>query len=636
MGGGGGGFLSSRALWFLLGMVLAILGCLQVFLLLQHSQATSSSSSAAWTSVSNLQEEEDPTDAQNEQLMDQLQALSSEMEAMRLEMEGAARTVTEKDGVPQKRHTNNNSNNNNINSKMGASDDNSPEDEIDDDEDTLILPSNSTIGSCQDILQRMMDWNDCWRRFFWKASSTTDVLDRPIACPILHTVAQPKPKQSVITIIGAPVYHHAYFEGQGFGRVMEHTAETCITAFLLQRPCLVDVTPRDPYYTWRSFVQEGSYRWDPSLLLHETSTGKSDNRNVSYADELHHLIEKLPTKGSNDWEGTIQVSDYERRLVFPMETKFSKTNWKETLAYYYYGTRTQQRGNQVLLAPNWGNAWFSRIPVDTILKERYQCKTSELWTLVENAMYQPTDLTWELHQKRIAKASRTAWKQGLDHATETTAATNNNNNNNIYGSVHIRLYFINENRDARGEPRIDEKELAEILHKCMYRVSVIYKQRNSNNLKDSTSTNTEEFPQKWWFLGDNATMAALVAQEMQDLQRENREPNGKQLPRLYIHHDYNVTTATTNTAKTSISSSSHKASFESKSVYAKAMYGHSFMAGSIEDWMALHQSEVSIVMRQGSFGRSGARGNGKVGGEFCTDKTGIDMPFQIFMKPHRT
>ena len=80
--------------------------------------------------------EEGQMAAQNQQLMDQLQTLTSEMKAMRLEMEEPAKTTD----VPQKGH---------VDHKIGASDDN-PAD-VENDLDTLIiLPNNSTIGSCQD------------------------------------------------------------------------------------------------------------------------------------------------------------------------------------------------------------------------------------------------------------------------------------------------------------------------------------------------------------------------------------------------------------------------------------------------------------------------------------------------------
>jgi hypothetical protein len=48
----------------------------------------------------------------------------------------------------------------------------------------------------------------------------------------------------------------------------------------------------------------------------------------------------------------------------------------------------------------------------------------------------------------------------------------------------------------------------------------------------------------------------------------------------------------------------------SNAAEARGPMGHEAMADSLVDWMVLHESNVAIVM-QGSFGASGAKGNGK-------------------------
>jgi hypothetical protein len=48
----------------------------------------------------------------------------------------------------------------------------------------------------------------------------------------------------------------------------------------------------------------------------------------------------------------------------------------------------------------------------------------------------------------------------------------------------------------------------------------------------------------------------------------------------------------------------------SNSEIARGPLGHEAMADSLVDWMVLHESRIAIVMG-GSFGSSGARGNGK-------------------------
>ena len=478
------------------------------------------------------------------------------------------------------------------------------------------------IQSCDDVLQRMLSWNDCWRRFVLnhhnqnETSSRYYFRDHPISCPLnlpAGTTPLGKTRTSLLTeTIGAPLYHTAYYDGQGFGRVVAHTVKHCLMAFLLQRPCLIHFTPRDPAYTWRSFLQEGSYRWDPGLL-HFLSNG-----NYAYADQLEQLTQRIPTKASNDWEGSIQVSEYDNRdsLVFPMETKFPPASWNDAIQYYH-GTHPS-RGNQVLVSPNWGVAWHTRIPMDEILKDQYHCKKEPLTTMVQNAMYRPTDLTWQLHQPRVATALTTAWKDDTSDTTNGATTPRNNavmtTHNSmksapVYGAVHIRLYFINLTREQRGEPPITKEELAEMLQACLDRASMLVTHYRTDT----------KFPRKWWFLGDNAPMTVQVADEIQNQQREHRQSAGKQLPRLQIFHDYNATNT--------------QPSLQSKNEQANGLYGHALLAGSMQDWMVLQQSTVAVVMRDGAFGVTGARGNGKMGTEFCGKPGSPQTPFQIFLTP---
>jgi len=55
----------------------------------------------------------------------------------------------------------------------------------------------------------------------------------------------------------------------------------------------------------------------------------------------------------------------------------------------------------------------------------------------------------------------------------------------------------------------------------------------------------------------------------------------------------------------------------SNAAEARGPMGHEAMADSLVDWMVLHESNIAIVMN-GSFGASGAKGNGK----FATDNAG--------------
>jgi len=486
------------------------------------------------------------------------------------------------------------------------------------------------IQSCPDVLQRMLDWNDCWWHFVNQHHHHEETVlpQLPPSCPITtNNNINANNDHSVLTEqpIGSPLLVVAYYEEQGFGRVIEHTADSCMAAFVLGRPCLVDMSPRDPFYTWRSFLQENSYRWEPARYFATHS---------ALVRQVDDLVQQLHAPGANDWQQRLDVTKYdtEESLVFPMDRKFPTS--KETIDYYHAMQQeplSPRRGRQVLVSPNWGTAWFQRIKIAQILKDTYNCDVEEMRVLLEAAMYRPTAMTWQLHVPRYNHALQTAWATTTATTTNTQSPTKSilprvfsdritttgGNNTAVvpYGTIHVRLYFINTMRENQKQPPIGVPELAEVLQSCLQQA--MDSSSSSSTITTSTAKATgKEFPTNWWFLGDNASMTAQVAEEITNQQRENRQSAGKNLPRLSIFHDYNVNAV--------------QPSKESRDSSAQAMFGHSVLAGSIQDWMALHQSNISIVMRDGSFGKTGARGNGKVGRtDFCGRNGGPQL-FQIF------
>ena len=485
--------------------------------------------------------------------------------------------------------------------------------------------------SCAAVMQRMHDWNDCWRRHMMMQQDSNNsinpgsdlLLDKEISCPVLHLDTG---VTTTAEVIGAPLYQYAYYAGQGFGRVVEHTTEACIMAFLLKRPCLINLSPRDPFHTWRSFIRQNTYRWDPAIL----------HSIPNYARQLEDLAQKLPIIGDGEWGSALNVSDYTAKnegdksgpLVFPMNKKFNKGNWETFLQYY--SADNSKRGNQVLFSPNWADAWFTRFSVGDILRDQYDCDVRQLQTMVQGALYGPTDLAWQLHQKRYNKAVSTVWKKDQKLVAGNTVRSSgqpahrtrphlsdvqNTVDNGVmpsYGSLHIRTQMLNMGRVDNPVP---PDQITAMVRSCLKRAFQL--------------SHSDDFPQNWWFLADNATIAAMVTDDIRNQQQPTA--TNKSLPLIKIFNAYDMDLAVEK-AKTS------KNILSSKHSMAKAstgLYGHANMAGSIEDWMALQESKLSIVTQDTAYGKTGARGNGKVSSEYCGNgKPGqTRQPFLMFMEP---
>lgn len=479
--------------------------------------------------------------------------------------------------------------------------------------------------SCLAVMQRMNDWNDCWRRHVSMIQNkplknNTNFLE-PISCPIYQ-----ENEATRAETIGAPLYQFAYYAGQGFGRVVEHSTQACAIAFLLKRPCLINVSPRDPYHTWRSFIQPTTYRWDPDIL-----------HNIpSYAKQLERLARKLPIMGDSKWGATLNISQYsrgpvsllkdsegsEQPLVFPMQQKFDMADWKSFKLFY--SGENPDRGPQTLFSPNWANAWFQRVPFDDIYRDQYNCDSRELESMIQAALYGPTDLTRQLHQERYQKAVTMFWNSTLTGVSKSTSAQriqphlpdaprktadDNGNETPSYGSIHLRTVLLKQGR-LQGS-QITAESIATMLRVCLSRAQAL--------------SQSDEFPQNWWFLADNATTAANVIDNIQSQQSRESEQS---LPELKFFNPYDM-----NVAK---KSSELLPSKHSNSKESTGLYGHQYIAGSIEDWVALHESKISIVAPNSAYGITGARGKRKIATEFCGDnrraKVKYVQSFELYME----
>jgi len=479
--------------------------------------------------------------------------------------------------------------------------------------------------SCDAVVQRMHDWHNCWERHM-RLQRDSDPDGKPnqrIPCPIYEN------DQIVGTErIGAPLYHYAMLESQGFGRVLDHTTQTCSVAFLYKRPCLINMSPRDPFHTFRSFVHQNTLHWEPEWFLQAFP---------EYAHQLEQLAQKLPNTGAGKWTAAIKESDYDSQLVFPMNKQFPVGDWNSS--YEHYSGLNPKIGYKILFTPNWGNSWFTRIPVGDVFKREHNCSYEVLKTKLQNALYRPTDLARQLHQSRYNHAAMTTWSDNMTPRNKTNrdnlpklrtrphlSHSLSNDQGPSYGSIHIRMTMLN--RERKHDP-YQLKDIMRMVQLCLERAQYHSEKKHA-------------FPQNWWFLADNSSMAVKVVDEIQSQQQRRGDPaipssnatfgsnDDARFPVLQMFHTYNEGSSEVNgDTQGEILPSAHSVNKKST-----GLYGHASMAGSIEDWMALYESKISIVNRDTAYGITGARGNGLVPVAFCGEdkQDWQSQPFRLFMK----
>jgi hypothetical protein len=461
-------------------------------------------------------------------------------------------------------------------------------------------------SGCQDVLLRMHAWNNCWRQHMVKQQITQERSLGRIPCTITsHGVDS---NSSQVDFIGAPVYTIGNYVRQGFGRVVAHTGDACILAFLFGRPCLLNLLPRDRYYTWRSFIQPGTLNWDPTILHTDPLIGPS----------LESLTQLLPSSAHGDWGDTFDEKAFleANPWVAPMQEKVDETNW---ISLYHAGERSDsQNSHKVLVSPNWGSAWFPRINTDKIIQSQYQCSKEVLAVKVQNAMYGPTDLLNHLHESRLEAAIQSGmWNN--DNSPANTATVPHptlqllpRNKDTVYGTIHVRTFFIMKDTDAP----VTTGDIVSTIRHCVLKASQLVSET-------STRETGVHIPENWWLLADDAKVAISVVTELdqrQQTQQQNLEINrnntlyNQDFPIVSLYHNY----------------SSDVVSVHSAGDKATGLFGHPVMASSLEDWIALHKSRIAIVGPGSAYADSGAQGGGKIRRDVCGADDPSTLRFTIF------
>lgn len=252
--------------------------------------------------------------------------------------------------------------------------------------------------------------------------------------------------------VAPPLINYGFYKGQGFGRLIDHSASHCLLSFSLDRPCLVDLSDRDPYYTWRSFIHRGTYDWE----MDDRPALANLTRSVRTA------IAALPQQEHGEWDEPVPHTD-DLHLMEKLKWRGGKTDRKK----YFRHIEPWRAENipKALLSPNWGGAWFPDLSPPAYFG---LCHRKELLVRIQNAMYKPTPLSRKLHAQRRFKVMKPPLRP--------------------YGAIHIRFVILQiEKMDDT------EATLLPALEKCLQ------KAKEETGITD------------WWLISDKPSRAVALS-----------------------------------------------------------------------------------------------------------------------------
>lgn len=250
-----------------------------------------------------------------------------------------------------------------------------------------------------------------------------------------------------------PLINYGFYQGQGFGRLVDQSVSHCLLSLALDRPCLIDLSDRDPFYTWRAFIHTGTYDWelDRSSAIRYSSEHRA--RLEDLATSVRAAIARLPTQGAGSWDDPIPRS---RSLYLMQKLEWSN---RRTFRQRYWEHIRPWRVEHIpkaLLSPNWGDAWHPNLQPPAYYGK---CHRKELVTRIQNAMYQPTPLSVKLHTQQRYKVMKNPLRP--------------------YGAIHIRFVILHMQKTISND-----NDLATALGHCLQYA------KDRTNLTD------------WWLISD--------------------------------------------------------------------------------------------------------------------------------------
>eukprot|EP00977_Amphora_coffeiformis_P013581 scaffold3591_cov159-Amphora_coffeaeformis.AAC.4 len=250
-----------------------------------------------------------------------------------------------------------------------------------------------------------------------------------------------------------PLINYAFYQGQGFGRLVDHSAAHCLLSLGMDRPCLIDLSDRDPFYTWRSFIHTGTYDWE---------LDKDELKPLAHA--VQTAVAALPKQGLAEWESPVPHTDN----LHLME-KFDQFQGRSDRGKYFVYLKHLRPENlpKALLSANWG-PWFPNLQSPSVYGT---CSHKELTTRIQNAMYKPTPLSYKLHDMRRYQVMKPPLRP--------------------YGAIHIRFVIMDMNK-----MKVTDDELLTALEQC------IRAAQERTNLSE------------WWLISDKPSKAIAIVDRM--------------------------------------------------------------------------------------------------------------------------
>jgi len=348
-------------------------------------------------------------------------------------------------------------------------------DEQDDDDD----------AACRLFLQRFHALNECFRS--WQSPCPQSAADSQM------TRAE-------------PLYFFADMRGQGVGRLIDHAAETAMLAYALHRPFMMDLA-WDPHGTLRFLINGGSYQW----YYEEDGSTRHQNWLDLHRKNITLAINAMQDKGHNGWANWTDLprlddilpmslqrmesmSGIDAKELFDPEvrrpyTEFALDVWQRT------------RDHQIAISPNWGDAWFLKIELNSSLHFD-GCPKDRTETLIQNAIWAPTPALKRLFASRREKVL------GKSAAQQT------------YGAIHFRTHFLRTELLKPKDKDNDElliESMADVLADCVTRLS------------DVATT--------WWVLSDKDELARAMLAKVEERRKQQKITNNQTLDQFSFVFD---------------------------------------------------------------------------------------------------
>lgn len=439
-----------------------------------------------------------------------------------------------------------------------------------------------------------------------------------------------------LLVLPMPMLITAYFAGQGMGRLIEHTTSTCLNAASVGRGCLIDMTSkhistntlnRDTWYTFRSFIRVSVDVNIDTIANHYKQWGEDTNHHNERlrplllpretVEEAQYAISLLPNFAHGQWTQKDLQNSPNFTFVLPLGDENVTHDVVRTII---------NNPHLLVLSPNWGTAWFAKKDViwpsllhnnkdnddndDDDDDQQNKILTSRLESYMQNYIYQPTSLLQGLYQeyKHIV----------MDGGNSHDEKSIENNDYTSYGAVHLRFFFLSQKYKSTKT----KKEDVLGYEQAVYQLGIdLY-----NCLRHYQNVSSID---RWWIITDDLDRGMNITNQVREMEATRilstkKKVTGNKL-KLYTDDssrinnekegDENVNTIdkTGRDTITQILLNRHSrmgGRGHSNNKESRAPLGHMAMADSMIDWMVLHESKVAIVMN-GSFGASGAKGNGK-------------------------